>query len=383
MEDTVQDSAPNTEDVSAEEYSEESNESINESGSNEDTQDETTQRAIPEGDDKPRAKPKQSNQRKAIEEGEEEAAARQAEADLSEEQVGALVNQLGLPKGVEYYQDKSGKWQFIIPMDGKKYKATMEDVFRGFNLNQVGHQRLQQSKTAERKMQEYFDSMREDPEKFWQLADKVYEGTDYDKHLLAQKLLERAVADAELTPEQREQRDRLEEAERIKRENEELHRREQERQYQAMVDQERKSLSEEFITAMGKHGLKPFNPEESPGETRKRCAIMAHAVGLMSLANQQGRNMNADDALFIAKQEWQAYIQDVFRDIDPQRYKDWVPEDVIQAIRNDDISRISKGRIPTASSGDLGGPVDLEEYVEETPQRQKRKQTINEFFANM
>jgi len=296
---------------------------------------------------------------------------------LTAAEVEDISKKLGLPKDIKPFLNKSGDLRFIVPIDGKKYVATTEEVFKGFNINQAGHRRLQQGKELQQQVKGYFDSIKEDPNKLWDIADKL----GHDKYELAEQLLKGYVEESSLSPEEKARRDEIEEARAIKAENERLKKEQAERTHQEAVSKHREQMGHELVKAMQEHGFKPFSPNEDPSEKRTKCAIMANAIGKQLLANQHGKNLSIADAVYLSRQEWKDNVLSVFDDIDDNHIVDLIPERIIKAIRRADVARL-KGETPSSES--FGGQLDLEEYSEPSrPRRPKKKTGMNDYFSNL
>ena len=75
------------------------------------------------------------------------------ETPLAKEEIDKFVSAMGLPKGVKHLVDKNGQLKFVIPINGKKRLATPEDVFKGFNLNQAGYQKMEEAKLLQKEVE--------------------------------------------------------------------------------------------------------------------------------------------------------------------------------------------------------------------------------------
>ena len=289
-----------------------------------------------------------------------------------------IAKQLGLPKEIKSIVDKNGELKFIIPMDGKKYLASPSEVLKGFNLNQVGHKRLQQGKDIETRVRQHYESMK-DPSKFWELADKL----GHDKHEIASALLENYVTEQGMSDEEKEQRAKIQEAEQLKQENEQFRLEKQQHEHQKQVNQQKDKLGGELLEAMKSNGFKPFKPGEDPNDKRTKCTIMANAIGKVMLANQYQKSLTINDAVYLAKQEWQDNLVSGFSDIDDHHILDIIPERIINAIRKADVAKL-KGATPANS---FGQAIDLQEHrdsnTQATPRRKRSKQGVDDYFSSL
>lgn len=308
-------------------------------------------------------------------EGDEKTHEESAPEKLTASEVEAISKKLGLPKEIKPILNKEGELRFVVPIAGKKYLATAEEVFKGFNINQAGHMSLQQAKQREQQVKQYFDSIKENPNRLWEIAEKL----GHDKYALAEQLLKGYVEESSLSEEEKLRRQEIEEAKAIKAENERFKKEQAERAHQEAVNKQKDTLGQELVKAMTEHGFKPFNPNEDPKDKRTKCSIMASAIGKQLLAHQHGKNLSISDAVYLARQEWKDSVLSVFDDIDDNHIVDIIPERIIKAIRKADVARL-RGDTPTQQ---YGQKLDLQEYNEARPRRPKKKTGLNEYFSGI
>jgi len=327
-----------------------------------------TSDASSEEDDSPKPKPKKKEPE--AETGEK------VRVDASQAEL--IAKQLGLPPEIKSIVDKNGNLKFVIPMDGKKYLASPAEVVKGFNLNQVGHKRLQQGKQLENQFKEYISSMKQDPTKYWELADKL----GHDKYELAHQLLESYVKEQSMTDEEKEAQRIQQEAERLRRENEQFRLEKQRAEHQRQVADHKEKMSSELLEAMKSNGFKPFTPGEDPNDKRVKSTIMANAIGKVMLAQQYNKSLSISDAVYLAKQEWQDNLLSGFADIDDNHIIDIIPERIVNAIRKADIAKL-KGATPASG---YGQPVELEEYRDSASTKRvgaKKKTGLEDYFQSL
>jgi hypothetical protein len=324
----------------------------------------------------PRSNPESS--KKSVQKAKEGEKAQEEPAPqkLTASEVEDISRKLNLPKEIKPFLNKEGDLRFIVPIDGKKYVATTEEIFKGFNLNQAGHKRLQEGKDLQAQIRGYFDQIKKDPNKIWDIADKL----GHDKYSLAESLLKGYVDEAGMSPEEKEQRRVIEEAEALRAENERFKKEKADKEYQDSVAQHRNQLGQELVQAMTEHGFKPFSPNEDPAEKRTKSSIMASAIGKHLLAHQHKKNLSIADAVYLAKQEWKDNVLSVFDDIDDHHIVDLIPERIVKAIRKADVARL-RGETPSSS---YGQKLELQEFQEERrPKRTKKKLGIADYFSSI
>jgi len=295
------------------------------------------------------------------------------------EQVEAFIKKMKLPKGVSYLLTDSGDLNFIVPISGKKYRFTPSEIMSGFNLNQAGTQKLNEGKKIISEFQEYLGQIKQNPSEFWNLAKKL----GHDPHELAQQLLQEKLEELETPEEIRELKKLQKENEQFKKQEEERQRMAEQQKFQAehqrYVNEAAKRFDKEIPEAMIKHGFKSSDP-------KTKSEIMTAAIGKMMLARQNGHDLNADDAVHLAKQDWQRFVLGVFDDLNDQQIVDMVPERIVKAIRKADLARLDQGVPPTSNSMEYGQPLDLSQHEDPDHQSRKsgrKKQSINEFFENL
>lgn len=328
---------------------------------------------------RPAPRPNTESNKKSVQKAKEGEKAQDepAHQKLTASEVEDISRKLNLPKEIKPFLNKEGDLRFIVPIDGKKYVATTEEIFKGFNLNQAGHKRLQEGKDLQAQIRGYFDQIKKDPNKIWDIADKL----GHDKYSLAESLLKGYVDEAGMSKEEKEQRRVIAEAEALRAENEGFKKEKADKDHQEAVAQHRNQLGQELVTAMTEHGFKPFSPNEGPAEKRTKSSIMANAIGKQLLAHQHGKNLTIADAVYLAKQEWKDNVLSVFDDIDDHHIVDLIPERIVKAIRKADVARL-RGETPSSS---YGQKLELQEYqdAQSRPKRPKKKLGIADYFSSI
>lgn len=358
-------------DVSAESSGQDDDDNL-QSGGEDGSESEDGQDKARDGATEPREDSSEENENEPKpEEGEEHKFSASDKADIDK-----FISRLRLPKGVTYKLDDAGDLKFLIPINGRTYIQSPEDVFRGYGLAQASHQRLNEAKKLSGDMREYFASIKENPARLWELAEKL----GHDPADLARMLLEERVREAEMTPEERARVAAETEAEQLRKENEEFKNEKTRKEYEASVETHKKRLDTELTAAMRKHGFDRSN-------TKIRSKVLADAIGKLMLATQAGQKLSPEDAVFLAKQEWQESVQDVYSEIGADHILDIVPKQIIEAIRKADLSRLSSsGGTPTAQttpSFEPGQQLDLEEAEGFSSKKKKTRMSMSEFFESL
>lgn len=290
------------------------------------------------------------------------------------QQIQTFMKKMKLPKEVTYLLDKNGNLKFVVPSDGKKYAITPEELVKGWNLNQVGYQRLSEGKRLQGELKQYFQELKKNPQQMWDLADRL----GVDKYDLAKKLLEERLEYEELSDSERRALQLEKEKERLQQELEEKRANEENQKLQRLASEEAERHEKELITAMNKHGFQRH-------DRRTKSHIMISAVNKMLLAGKNNQQLSADDAVYLAKQEWQDFVSAVYSDIDDNHILELVPSRIVEAIRKADLSKLKSGEIPT-SRAISGQEIELDgKEIEDasSSKRGRRKQSIAEYFESL
>jgi len=284
-------------------------------------------------------------------------------------QIETFMARLNLPKEITYFQDKSGALKFIIPVNGTKYSVSPEDVFKGFGLNQAGYQKLNEGKDLVNNVRDYFNQIKGNPDMLWDLAQRL----GHDPSALAEKHLRAKIAEAQMTPEDRAQREKDARIARIEAENAELKAKETQREFQTLVEKEKARYDEELPLAMEKHGFKRMSPEA-------KSYVLERAVQKLTLANKAKRDLSCDDAVRLAKMDWQKFYQEGLGEIDENHILDMLPPAIIKAIRNADISKLK-----SSSGFGPSQPATGQEIRDLKPLKDKaqKKKSLTEYFESL
>lgn len=290
------------------------------------------------------------------------------------EQVDKFVKWMGVPKGVDYFIDKYDKTlKFVVPIDGKKYIQTPEEVISGFGLNQAGHLKLEEAKNIIKSNRELYDFVKDDPKRFWDLADKF----GVDKRQLAYDYLSQVVQEEEMTEEEKYKK-KIEALEAEKAEHEKQKKLEaQKREHDALVSKEIENLNREFQETLPSLGFKKYSP-------KTKMAIVGSAIEKVKFYNAMGKNLSIKDAVTLAKQEKMSLIQDYFGELDDKRLMDTIPKSIVERLRSVDLENLSRGQtsIPTSSSP-IGGKVDLRQLDNSRSPKKIKKQSVGDYFDSL
>jgi hypothetical protein len=282
-----------------------------------------------------------------------------------------LMKRMNLPKEITYFQDKDDSLKFVIPINGKKYIASPEDVFKGFGLNQAGYQKLNEGKDLMNNVRDYFAEMKTNPDLIWDLAAKL----GIDPNQLAQARLEAHVREAEMTPQEKAQRQSDYEKNQLKKENEGYKNKEKQREMTAMVNKERERYDTELSSAMEKHGFRKLS-------TTAKSYVLERAVGKLKTAMTAGRQLSCEDAVYLAKQDWQDFVQGFYGELDDDQIIKATPKNIIDAIRKADIRKVQGGGFSGETPSLTGNEIKNLRTPDGKAKKRERR-SITDFFETL
>jgi hypothetical protein len=292
-------------------------------------------------------------------------------SDQDKAQIEGFMKKLNLPPEITYFQDKDNQLKFIIPINGKKYVASPEDVFKGFGLNQAGYQKLNEGKDLVSNVRDYFNQMKQNPDLLWDLAGRL----GLDSNQLAQARLEAQVAEASMTPEQRAIKQAQKERDEAVKKAKDYEMAEKQREMASLVAKEKERYDTELSAAMEKKGFKKLPPAG-------KSFVLERAVAKLNTAMKADRQLSCEDAVYLATQDLQDFVQGYFGEIDDNHIINLVPRPVVDAIRRADIKKIQGGdtakEIPT-----FGGNEVKNLKMAGGKGKKAAKKTITEFFETL
>jgi hypothetical protein len=178
-----------------------------------------------------------------------------------------------------------------------------------------------------------------------------------------------------MSDEDKKARDREKRLQELEEENNKYKMEQEQKKIEALKNEQIQKYDMELTAAMKKHGFTTAN-------TKVKSHILMGAIGKLMLANQAGRDLSCDDAVYLARQEWQDYTLGLFDEIDEHHILSLLPDKVIKAIRKADIARLDRG-IPTSNRvpDEIDQKVDLPDV--EPSRKTKRKTLMSEYFNNL
>jgi hypothetical protein len=281
--------------------------------------------------------------------------------------VAELISSKDLPQGVKYFKDQAGKLQFLVPIDGTTYQVSFPEMVKGFNLNQAGYKRLEESKNMMKMFEQFIANGKTNPDVILNLLEKL----GHDKYAIAQKLLEEKVKLGSMSEEEKELYTAKMEREKWLKEKKEWEAAKEKDKISKESEQLQNKYSEELLNALTKHGFKDNSFKTMKGVAKRAVELVKHAAG-------KNIELTFDDAVFQAKQEWQAYVQDFMKHIDTNYVKDMFPAEVLEAAMKQKLA----GNVVTPTAKSVGGKVDLKASTT-VEKKSKKKVPISDYFSKL
>lgn len=213
--------------------------------------------------------------------------------------------------------------KYKVKVDGQELEVEEQELIRGYGHQKAANKALQEGR-AYRKQAEEFISMMKDPEKLFDVIQKL----GHDPRNLSEKYLSRVLEDELMDPREKELRDtkaklkQIEDMERMQREAVEKKRNE------ALKAQYSQQYETQFVEALQTTGLPPTKP---------MVAEMAKYIGR---AAQLGFKMTATEAAHLVREDIQRAHMALIGDSDGDTLIKLLGEDVANKVRKWDTSRV-------------------------------------------
>lgn len=266
--------------------------------------------------------------------------------------INKFMSKMNLPKGTEPLLDKAGNLTFLVKMDGQQYQVTPEELVKGFNLNQVGYQRLSEAKRLEQGIKQNIDRIVRNPDELFNVAKEI--GISEDKlEQAVVKFLENKTKYMNMTPEERAQEEYRRKLDAERAEIERTRQETMQAKYTMELNQAKEKYSREFIEAMGKRGYDNLKLENG-----EKAEILLEAVGIMKQFQLSKQNISAYDAIGLAEQRFKRSFSRMLNQYDDNHIIKMLPPRIIEAIRKNSVKELNS--TPTDSSIErLGQRVNL------------------------
>lgn len=168
----------------------------------------------------------------------------------------------------------------------------------------------------------------------WELLQRA----GYNPRQLAEEYLTQAIEEEMLPENERELKKVRQEKEELERQyKEELSRREQE-QINLQVEQAQKEITSQIIDALEGSNL-PKNPD-----------VVKRIANYMYLAEQKGISVNPKQVVPLVEEDLRNLNAQILRSLDPSNRINYIGEDLLKQIRQDDLARLKQNQTTSTQS---------------------------------
>ncbi len=210
-----------------------------------------------------------------------------------------------------------------IKVDGEEIEVDEDELKRGYSHQRVASKTLNEGKQL-RKQAEEFAAMLKDPDKFFEVAEKL----GHDVRSLTEKKLARLLEDELMDPAEKE-------AKLTKARLAEYERKDAEAKEEAKAKHTRE-LEKKYATEYETQFLAALKEAELP-TNKPMIAEMAKYIGR---AAGIGFKMTVSEAASLVKEDIKAHQARIFKDADAQTMLSILGEDLANKIRTHDISKL-------------------------------------------
>lgn len=246
-----------------------------------------------------------------------------------------------IEKGASEEEVKSMIRKFNLKVDGKEIEKEIdlndeEALKREFQLAAKGQKSMQEKAEQEKAFAQFLQAARKDPFKAMKQLDPSFDEMEY-----VAKIVDEMVKEQEMTPEQKEQAKMRKEYEEALAERDRLRKEAQERQAQEQTQQILNQLKQDIETAL--------NADEDLVADKSTVALVAQE---MARADEQGVELNANQALQIAKRRLQQQYEssaNMFKST--ASMKKYVGNNLLEKLREDRANLAKKQQEVKGTSG--------------------------------
>jgi len=310
-----------------------------------------------------------------IDESQEATSAVSEEEITQEEQtqlnlVEALTKSGSIPKGVEPFQDEDGTVKFVMPIDGEKYIVNFNQLLSGFNLNQAGEKKLKEGKALEKQLNKLMgDLSPSNPESKKELK-KFLTKLGHNVGDLGEDFLSEAVAEQQMTPQERELKQRIADIEAREAKLNESTMTAKEQEERAAIKTKQEAYSKEIITALESKVSNDIDPILKQKLFVKVTQEMMNAVRVDS-------KLSAVDALDNVLTEYDLLLENASKLYGKEHLKKRIPAEFKKLING--MTLEEKEQMDIISNSVTGGPVDLEGYEDTRTKKPRKKLLLSEW----
>ena len=213
------------------------------------------------------------------------------------------------------------------PITDKEFK-TMVSSYKAQKTSDIATRNARQQ---EKLVNEIAQLIQQNP---WELLQRA----GYNPRQLAEEYLTQAIEEEMLPENERELKRVRQEKEELERQyKEELSRREQE-QITLQVEQAQKEITSQIIDALEGSNL-PKNPD-----------VVKRIANYMYLAEQKGISVNPKQVVPLVEEDLRNLNAQILRSLDPSNRINYIGEDLLKQIRQDDLARLKQNQSVSTQS---------------------------------
>ena len=213
------------------------------------------------------------------------------------------------------------------PITDKEFK-TMVSSYKAQKTSDIATRNARQQ---EKLVNEIAQLIQQNP---WELLQRA----GYNPRQLAEEYLTQAIEEEMLPENERELKRVRQEKEELERQyKEELSRREQE-QINLQVEQAQKEITSQIIDALEGSNL-PKNPD-----------VVKRIANYMYLAEQKGISVNPKQVVPLVEEDLRNLNAQILRSLDPSNRINYIGEDLLKQIRQDDLARLKQNQSVSTQS---------------------------------
>jgi hypothetical protein len=213
------------------------------------------------------------------------------------------------------------------PITDKEFK-TMVSSYKAQKTSDIATRNARQQ---EKIVNEIAQLIQQNP---WELLQRA----GYNPRQLAEEYLTQAIEEEMLPENERELKRVRQEKEELERQyKEELSRREQE-QINLQVEQAQKEITSQIIDALEGSNL-PKNPD-----------VVKRIANYMYLAEQKGISVNPKQVVPLVEEDLRNLNAQILRSLDPSNRINYIGEDLLKQIRQDDLARLKQNQTTSTQS---------------------------------
>jgi len=285
--------------------------------------------------------------------------------------VAALVKSGSMPKGVEPFQDEDGKVKFIMPISGKKYVVNFDQLLSGFNLNQAGEQKLREGKAMEADLKKELANMSPESPNGKRELKKFLTKLGYDPAEISESLLQEAVDEQQMTPEEKAYRDKLADIERR-----EAALNEADMTAKQKAEHETKVKMQQDFTkqALDTLGEKLKDKELEDVELKKY--LLTGIFGKMKDARQIDQKITSDEAFDRVMLDLSMVLENATKLFSKSHLKHMIPSEFKKLVMG---MSLEDKEAPIIANSVKGGAVELEGYEDTRKKKPQKKINLSEW----